>query len=111
MRNLKTADLFSVSRIIKKMNIKENLRNLTQDVTEFTKEEKEKVNKNLQIDLLMLLVENLGSAEQEIYKLIGDLESKSPKEIEAMELDAFMELMKGLLAQESLGKLFSMALK
>lgn len=111
MRNLKTADLFSLSRIIKKMSIKEDLRNLAQDVTGFTKEEKDKVNKTLQLDLLMLFIENLGSAEQEIYKLLGDLESKKPKEIEAMDLDVFMELMKNLLAQESLGKLFTMALK
>lgn len=111
MRNLKTSDLFSLSRIIKKMNVKEDLRNLAQDVTGFTKEEKEKLNKTLQIDLLMLFVENLGSAEQEIYKLLGDLQNKSTKEIEAMDLDKFMELMKELLAQESLAKLFTMALK
>jgi len=110
MRNLKTADLFSLSKIIKKMDIKRDIKALTKDITGVTEAEKIKAEQALQIDLLMLFVDNLGSAEKEIYKFLADVENKTPKEIEDMELDKFVELIKELFAQESLTSLFTTAL-
>ena len=110
MRNLKTSDLFILSKIIKKMDIKSDIKALSQDLVGKTDEEKIKAEQGLQIDLLMLFTENIGSAEKEIYNLLADLEGKKPKEIEDMELAGFIVLIKELFEQESLTSLFSMAL-
>ncbi len=111
MRKLKTADLFSLSKIIKKMNIKEDIKALTRSITGVPEEEKKKAAQDFQIDFLMLFVENVGNAEKEVYKLLGDLDGRAPKEIEEMEVDKFMQLVKELFGQENLGSFLSTALK
>lgn len=111
MRNLKTSDLFTLSRIIKKMNIKDEIKALAKDITNLPDEEKKKAEQALQVDLTMLFVENIGSAEKEIYKLFADLNNTTAKEIEDMDLNKFMEVIEGLFKQESLGSFFKTALK
>ena len=111
MRNLKAPDLFSLSRIIKKMNVKEEIKALAKDITGVTEEEKVKAEQTMQIDLLMLFIENIGSAEKEIYKLLADLNGITSKEIENMDLDKLIDIIKELFEQKSLGSLFTTALK
>ena len=111
MRNLKTKDLFSLSRIVKKMNIKEDIKELAQNITGLAKEDKEKAEQSMQVDIMLIFVENLGSAEKDVYKLLGDLTDKTAKEIEDMDLTEFMAIITELFKQDGLGKLFQTALK
>lgn len=100
MRNLKTSDIFGLSRILKKMNIKEDIKKLARNVTGTTPEEKKKAEQNMEIDLVMLFVENISSAEKEIYKFFADLTGKNAADIENMELSKFIDLVKELFNQD-----------
>jgi len=111
MRSLETRDLFSLSRILKKMNIKDEIRGLAKNVSGMAKEDKKKAEQTMQVDIMMLFVENIGSAEKEIYKLLGDLTDKKVTEIENMKMTEFMDLFKELMEQEGVGSFLSTALK
>lgn len=111
MRNLKTSDLFTLSRIIKKMNIKEDIKLLAKDITGLSNEEKKKAEQSMQIDLTMLFAENIGSAEAEVYKLFADLTDQTVKDIKDMDLDKFIELIQEIFKQGNLGNFLSTALK
>lgn len=111
MRKLKTSDLFSISRILKKMNIKDEIKGLAKDITGATPEEKEKAQQSMEIDLAMLFVENIGSAEKEIYKFFADLTGKSTTDIENMDLNNFINLVKELFNQEGFASFLSTASK
>lgn len=111
MRNLKTADLFSLSRILKKMDIKDEIKKIAKDVTGLAEEDKKKAEQTMQIDLMMIFVENIGSAEKEINKLLSDLTDKTAAEIENLGLTELIDLFKELFNQEGLGSFLSTALK
>lgn len=111
MRKLKFGDLFTLTRIIKKMNIKEEIKGLITDVTNKTPEEKEKIQQNLQVELTMLFVEHLADAQQEIYKLFADVSEKSIGEVENMELKDVMEIVNSIFNDDQFGDFFGHALK
>lgn len=111
MRKLETSDLFSLTRILKKMNIKDEIKSLVKDVTGLNDEEKKKAEQALQIELVWLFVENIGNAEKEIYKFLADLTGMKTEEIKHLEPNKFMALIEELFQQDSLGSFFSMALK
>lgn len=111
MRKLKTSDLFSMSRILKKMNIKDEIKGLAKDITGATPEEKKKAEQSMEIDLAMLFVENIGSAEKEIYKFFADLTGKTAADIENMDLNDFINLVKELFNQDGFASFLSTASK
>ncbi|MBU3098386.1 MULTISPECIES: hypothetical protein [Clostridium] len=111
MRTLKTADLFSLSRILKKMNVKKDIKEIAKNVTGLAKEDKAKAEQEMQIDLMMIFIENIGVAEKEIDKLLGDLTGKTAKEIEELGLTELIDLFKELMAQEGVGSFLSQAVK
>ena len=111
MRNLKTSDLFSLSRILKKMNIKEDIKKFAKDVTGKTPEEKKKAEQDMEIELAMLFVENIGAAEKEIYKFFADLTGKTAADIENMDLNDFMNLVQELFNQDGFASFLSTASK
>lgn len=111
MRKLKTSDLFGLSKILKKMDIKSDIKALAKDVTGLSDEEKAKASQELQIDLAMLFVENIGSAEKEIYNFLADITENTVEKIKDMDLGDFINLIKELFSQEGLGSFLSTALK
>jgi len=111
MRKLKTSDLFSLSRILKKMNIKDEIKVLAKDITGATSEEKKKAEQDMEIELAMLFVENIGAAEKEIYKFFADLTGKTAADIENMDLNDFMNLVQELFNQEGFESFLSTASK
>jgi hypothetical protein len=111
MRKLKTSDLFSLSRILKKMNIKEDIKKLAKDITGATPEEKKKAEQGMEIDLAMLFVENIGLAEREIYKFFADLTGEAASNIENMDLDKFIDLVKELFNQDGFASFLSVVSK
>lgn len=111
MRAIKTRDLFKLSKIIKKMDIKSDIKALTQDITGLSEDEKAKANQNLQVDIAMLIIENIGSAENEIYGFLADLTGSTVESIQDMDLGEFIELIKDIFTQEGIGDFLSTALK
>jgi hypothetical protein len=111
MRNLKTSDLFSLSKIIKKMNIKEDIKALVKNVTGMKPEERQIAEQTMQTDLVMLLIENIGNAEKEVYKLLADISGKTVKEIEDMNIDNFINMIKEIFSQDGIGNFLSVALR
>ncbi|UZW12557.1 hypothetical protein OSC52_11895 [Clostridium pasteurianum] len=111
MRKLKTSDLFSLSRILKKMDIKDEIKSLAKDITSLSEEEKIKISQELQVNLSILFIENIGNAESDVYKLFASLTDKTAKEIEDMDLDKFFKLIQELFNQEGFENFLSRALK
>jgi len=111
MRNLQTKDLFTLSKIVKKMNIKNEVKSLAKDVTGKSKREKEQAENEMKADLFMLFVENISNAEQEIYKLLADLSGKSVTDIQSLEITELIKMLKDLFNQGELKSFLSTALK
>lgn len=110
-RNLKTKDLFTITRIIKKMNIKGEIKKLVRDATGKTCEEKKTLTQDLEIELFSLFIENIANAEQEIYKLLGNLSGKKPEEIEDQPPKDTFEMIEEMFSEENFGDFLSTALK
>ncbi|MFT8312961.1 MAG: hypothetical protein ABF633_01755 [Clostridium sp.] len=111
MRKLKTADLFSLTRIIKKMNIKNEIKALAKDVTGLSDEDKLKAKDSINIDLILLFVENIGNAEKEIYKLLSDMSDKTVKEIENQSPIKTVEMIQSIFEDEEIESFLKLALK
>lgn len=111
LRNLKTSDLFILSRILRKMNIKDEIKKLVKDITGTTPERKKKAEHDMEIDLVMLFVENISNAEQEIYKFMGDLSGKKLQEIADQPPAETINMLKELFEQANFTDFLSLASK
>lgn len=111
MRSLKTSDLFALTRIIKKMDIKSDIKALTKDISSLSDEDKLKAKDALNIDLMLLFVENIGSAEKEIYKFLSDLSGVEAKEIENQSPIKTIDMIKSIFEDEEIGDFLKVALK
>lgn len=110
-RNLKTKDLFSLTRIIKKMNMKKELKEIVKDVTGKTDKEKKQALLGLRADLMLLFVENIGNAEQEICRFLGSLSDKEAQEIADQPPKDTFAMLGEIMDDESFGDFLSTALK
>jgi len=109
LRKLESPDFFAFTRIIKKMGIREELKKLAKDVSEVKPEEKEIKINEMQIEILMIFVENIASAQNEVYKFIADISGKSFDELK--DLDVFMESIQEIFKDETIKSFFKLALK
>lgn len=113
MRGLQTKDLALFSKIISKLEIKEEVKKLfvTVDIANKTEEEIaeeiQKTNEGLEYQLVMLLVENYWKAEKEVYKLLANLTGKNIKEVQELPLADFIGLFEQLMKDDSVGLFFS----
>lgn len=111
MRGLNTSDLFALTRIIKKMNIKSEIKALAKDVTNLSEEEKIKAKDSFNIDLALLFIENIGSAENEIYKLLSGMSGKTVEEVSEQGLGETIKIIENIFEDEEIGSFLKQALK
>ncbi len=111
MRKLKTSDLFTITKIVKKMNLKDEIKSLTKDLTGLSEKEKKIAAQSLQANLIMLLIENISNAEHEIYKLLADLYDKEVSQIADQSPMTTINMIKEIFSEENFGDFFSLALK
>jgi hypothetical protein len=111
MRSLMSVDFFKFSKILKKMNVKEELKSITKNVTGLKEEEKAQAQVGMEIELLMLFIENIGSAEKEVYSFISDVSEKTVKELQEMSIDKFIEIIKEIFGDDNFKSFFPSALK
>lgn len=92
MRNLQTCDLFSMVRLLTKIGIREEIK----DVVKRAEDSKTKnVKMDMGFDLLFGVLEKAAqeNAENEIYKFIADLFGCEPEEVRTMKpIDLFKKL-------------------
>lgn len=79
MRELKTRDVFAMSRIITKMNVKDDIKALAERV-----QKGETIDQtSAGVELILTVLEGASTKETEkmIYEFLGDVLEKTPKEI------------------------------
>lgn len=81
VRQLKTSDLFKMSKILKKMNLKMNVQ---------PKKEGEQL--NMIFDLLNEFISNIHLAENEVNQFMGDLVGISGEEFGELHIDDTMDI-------------------
>lgn len=111
MRNLKTTDLFSLTRIIKKMNIKDEIKGLIKDVSGLNDAEKASALQTIQMELILLFIENIGNSEKEIYKLLADMNDCTVKDIENQSPIRTIEMIQAVANDEELANFLKVALR
>ena len=124
MRKLQSSDFFTFTRIIKKMGIREELKILAKKAGDvqpptgkMTDEEravqlekiKEIATNEMQIEIIMIFIENISNAENEVYKFVADISEKTLKELK--DLNVFMESIQAIFEDETIKSFFKLALK
>jgi hypothetical protein len=98
MRALKTKDIFTVSRILKKMKIKPEV---NQDTTQA----------QLGVELMIQFVQNLGEAEEEVSAFFADLKGITPAEFAELDLEETAEIINEFKQLKGLNAFLSQAFK
>lgn len=80
LRDLRTSDIFKMSKIIKKMGIKV--------------ETKDKSQEQVGADLILTVFENIHLAENEFYEFFGDLCGKTPEEFAKLPFEETLAILK-----------------
>jgi hypothetical protein len=78
MRNLQFKDVFTVSRILKKMQLKFDVKGLTQE--------------ELGAKLIYQFVENIGEAEEEVTNFLADLKGIDKARLQSSPIDEIFSL-------------------
>ena len=105
MRNLGLKDVFTVSRILKKMKLDKDM--LTKVISPkkpkvegLTEEQKKeafaKAQSELGAEIIEFIIFNIGEAEEDLYKFIADLKGgdTKPEDIESLDFEQIGELVK-----------------
>lgn len=108
---LKGKCFFPLLRLVKKIDIKEELKKLAIDVTGKSDEEKERITKEKGIELLFLLAERLGEAEKETFEFVSVYLEKTIQEVKEMDILEISELLKTLFTDEKFKVFFQQAMK
>ncbi|MCD2345819.1 hypothetical protein [Clostridium guangxiense] len=115
MKELSFEDVFTISKIIKKMNIRKEIKGCINDIKpalsgDENKEDHEELVESLGIDMALLFVENIPSAEKEVYSLFSNLTEKKTEEVKKMKATEIFEMVKNWFTNEDMKKVFSTAL-
>jgi hypothetical protein len=90
MRNLKSLDIFAMSKILKKMDIKGELNSEGKSAEEFGR------------DFFITIMENIGDAEVEFNKFFSSLIGISPEEFADLEIEDMFEIFEQFKAQDGI---------
>ena len=80
LRELKTSDIFTLSRILKKMNLKNELKVA------------EKSQKQVGAEIILTAFENLHMAEKEVNEFLADLAGIEVEEFKNLEIEKSLEI-------------------
>lgn len=97
---LQTQDMFKLLKIVKKTGMFENIKDLFKNVQGKSKEELEKVQTEVGMDIVIGILSGLDNAENEIYELVGSVTGKKAKEVAEQDLTTTMEVIQEILKSE-----------
>ena len=107
MRKIQSPDFFTFTKIIKKMGVREEIKKLANDLA--TSENKKVAEKEMEIEMIMIFVENISNAEKEVYKFISDISEKTIEELK--DLTVFMDAIEAIFKEDTIKSFFKLALR
>lgn len=111
VRTLKTKDLFTVSKIMKKMDIKEEVKTILTPYLDDKTTNKEQAEKELGTTFAFMLFENLYRAEDELLDFIGDLVGMGKDQLGELPFIKTVDLIKQIFSQEGIIDFLKLAAK
>jgi hypothetical protein len=125
---LKGTDIFAISRIVKKLGI--NVKEIVKEYSEVQKQSAKiskgvpykelSEDKQAQVNALSMQMIDLGvneifvkleNAEEDIIKLMAKATSQTVDQIKDLDMDEFIEIIKGIITNEGFSKSLSMFTK
>ncbi|KEH95745.1 hypothetical protein Z962_07950 [Clostridium botulinum C/D str. BKT12695] len=97
---LQTQDMFKLLKIVKKTGMFENIKDLFKNVQGKSKEELEKIQTEVGMDIVIGILSGLDKAEQEIYELVGNCIGKKAKDVATQDLNETMEVIQEILKSD-----------
>lgn len=97
MRKLNFQEVMLVSKMLREMNVKEYIENLTKHIDKIFKSKntkQEDMQKEIAIDVITWIVQNLEKAENTVYELLASYKSTSVKDIKVTDMDEIIECIK-----------------
>lgn len=110
MRTLQTQDVFRLSKILKKMDLKSEVKKVLSDVSKDNKKEDiELKQKELGAEIIFLFLENLHLAQCEVNELLADLVGIKPNEFNKLPIEDTIEILSLFKEQNNLTNFFKLA--
>lgn len=113
MRKIQLKDVMTLSKILKKTNIKDKLVEIIEKAgkTAASKKAKESDLQQIGMDIIFLLLESAGDAEDLIYKLLDDIfeTEKINKSVKEMNIDEVITYIMQLAKENDLVSFFKSA--
>jgi len=107
---LKGKCFFPLLKLIKKIDFKEELKNLSVDATGKTDAEKKELSNGKGVDLIFIIVEKLVGAEKETWDFMTLYLEKDIEEVKEMDIFEIAEIIAALIKDERVKKLFQTAI-
>lgn len=100
LRGLKTSDIFTMSKILKKMNLKVDL---------VDAEGKAKNQQQIGADFILSIFENIHTAEKEINDFLANLSGMTPQEFSELPIEKTIEIFDEFKKLPGLSNFFRLA--
>lgn len=112
LREIRFGDFGLISRIVRKMELREELPNLFFSVDkEVSADEANLLETRTQADFAVMLIENYEKAEKDIQKLLANLSGKTVEEVEQFTFEDMSKAFEQLRQDENLPDFLKSALK
>jgi len=95
LRKLKTNDIYKMSKILKKMNLKFNVKDKTQE--------------QLGAEMIQSIIENLYMAQEEVNDFLGGLVGMSGEDFGELDIEESQEIIKQFKEIPQLANFFKLA--
>jgi ribosome assembly protein YihI (activator of Der GTPase) len=108
---LKTKHFFPFIKMVKALDIKDELKAMYQKSKGKTEEELEKMDKDEGLDYLFMFIEKLPNGEKEVMSFLSVYLEKSIKEVEEIPLDEMVSIISGIFQDPKFKIFFQQAVK
>ena len=112
--SLTVKHLFPFLKLMKALQIREDFKAIVKNkinIEDMTDEDRETLLQERGIDLVFAFMEKMPNAEREIKSFLALYSEKTLEEIEALEVEDFIELIKTFLKEPQLKSFFKQAVK
>lgn len=116
MRKINTSDVFKLARIVRKANMKEEVKKIFSQITEAKKDDSKNIDdvqREVGMEMIAYLIEACGDelVEKDIYGLLAGISEKKESDIKNQSIDATIEMLKQIAKENDIQNFFSVAVK